>query len=365
MIHRARYFNHLSIDDALRALSVAGDMPRPAFANRPLFLYGEGKLGRLAQDYLKFVGRPVAGTFEGDWVAAWSDWNPQVAVCVVTLPYVPIEKKLLDRGFDEVAPFYDLIDGVDDRHPLINGWFAEPLSDLDLEKMAGVLKRWHDDGSRAHHLQFVAWRRLREEWLFAGFPVLGGASRPFIREIASVLHDRETFVDGGAYRGEVVERFVGLVGGNFDGLIAVEPDARNWQGLLDAVGSLCTSVLRCALSNEDRVVNFYGGFDYAGRLGPAGMTKVHARRIDSLGVAPTIVHLHLEGGELAALRGARETLIRCRPIVAASVEHNADGIWRTADYLMGLLPDYRFMLRNHCWCGASTMLYAVPKERYD
>ena len=41
-----------------------------------------------------------------------------------------------------------------------------PLTPLDQEKTAEVLARWDDDVSRAHHLQFLAWRRLREEWIF-------------------------------------------------------------------------------------------------------------------------------------------------------------------------------------------------------
>jgi hypothetical protein len=82
-----------------------------------------------------------------------------------------------------------------------------------------------------------------------------------------------------------------------------------------------------------------------------------------LQLAPTFIKLHLEGGELAALRGARETLLAHRPIVAATVYHNADGMWRTPLWLMQTLPDYRFLFRLDAWCGTGGVLYAIPNER--
>ncbi len=60
--------------------------------------------------------------------------------------------------------------------------------------------------------------------------------------------------------------------------------------------------------------------------------------LDSLGLAPDFVKLHLEGAELAALAGGRETLIRHRPVLAVTVYHNADGIWKTPAWLMETLP---------------------------
>ena len=90
--------------------------------------------------------------------------------------------------------------------------------------------------------------------------------------------------------------------------------------------------------------------------------RVRTRPLDALGVSPTFIKLHLEGAELVALKGAR-TLLAARPIVAATVYHNADGIWRTAAWLMETLTDYRFLFRTHSWCGTGAVIYAIPHER--
>jgi hypothetical protein len=91
--------------------------------------------------------------------------------------------------------------------------------------------------------------------------------------------------------------------------------------------------------------------------------RVMRRRLDALHLAPSFLKLHLEGAELAALRGARDTLVKHRPLVAATVYHNEDGIWRTPLWLMQTLPHYRFLFRAHSWCGTGAVIYAIPQER--
>ena len=181
-------------------------------------------------------------------------------------------------------------------------------------------------------------------------------------EVVELLRDRETFLDGGAHHGAVSLAFAAMTGSHR--VIAVEPDAANRAVLHERLRGLPrVAVLDCALAAQDGTVAFSEGYGFASKLSKFGQTQVSARSIDSLDVEPTFIKLHLEGGELDALRGARETLRAHRPIVTATVYHNADGIWRTAGWLMRELDDYRFLFRNHCWCGAGAVVYAIPRER--
>ncbi len=299
-----------------------------------------------------------AGVFErGDPIP---EADARIAVSVVTSPYVTIERSLAARGCTDVVPFYDLAESLRGQHPLSNGWFAEPLSAADQYEIQSVLAGWDDDVSRAHHLQFIAWRRLREEWTFDGAPI--STERYFIPEVAAGLHDREAVLDGGAHHGAVSLAFASMIDNSR--VIAVEPDAANRAVLGERLRGLPRAeVLDCALAAEDGTADFSEGYGFASKLSAFGQTQVSARTIDSLDVEPTFIKLHLEGGELDALRGARETLRSHRPIVAATVYHNADGLWRTAGWLTRELDDYRFLFRNHCWCGAGAVVYAIPRER--
>jgi FkbM family methyltransferase len=356
----------------------------PIAADRPLTLYGAGNLGRLARDYLKTVRHDFAVAIDrdADWLTGDPEWSgvrvltpdavsddvkrgTRVGVSVVTSPYVPLAKLLAAGGFADVVPFYDIAESFRHLHPLSNGWFAGPLTTEDRNNTTAVLAGWDDDVSRAHHLQFLAWRRLRDEWSFAGAPV-ANHNRFFIPELRRALRDDEVFVDAGSHHGEVSAAFARSVGA-FRKIVAIEPDPGNRLRLVDTLHKLAggarSAVHDCALSDEEGEARFHDGLDYASQLSVTGRLRVMRRCLDALDLAPTFIKLHLEGAELAALKGARATLLRHRPIITATVYHNADGIWRTALWLMRTLPHYRFLFRAHSWCGTGAVIYAMPNER--
>ena len=193
-------------------------------------------------------------------------------------------------------------------------------------------------------------------------------SRFFIPEVTGVLHDNEIFLDAGAHHGGVTENLLAQTKGAFRQIVAVEPDPLNRAALEDRLQRRLpddprVTVHDCALAEGEGEALFYDGADYASQLSQIGRLSVRTRPLDALGLSPTFVKLHLEGGELAALQGARATLLAHRPIIAATVYHNADGIWKTPLWLMQTLPDYRFLFRAHSWCGTGAVVYAIPKER--
>jgi FkbM family methyltransferase len=389
-LHAARSFR--CPPDRDRAVSLLAELAtaRCAFSppspDGPLALYGAGNLGRLARDHLRAVGRSFALVIDRnaralaldhEWAGALLMHPDQVtqklkaelrlAVSVATAPYVPLERSLAALGFRHIVPFYDWAENFRHRHPLSNGWFADPLTAQDRDKTAEVLARWDDDVSRAHHLQFLAWRRLREEWTFDGAPVEGG-NRFFIPEVAAALRSDEVLLDAGAHHGSVTREFVQRTKGAFRQIVAVEPDPTNRATLADELrlllpGDPRVTLLDCPLAEHAGTATFHDGLGYASQLSDTGLMRVATRAIDTLGIKPTFVKLHLEGHELAALKGARQTLLSCRPIVAVTVYHNADGIWRTPLWLMQTLPGYRFLLRLDSWCGTGAVLYAIPDER--
>ncbi len=286
-----------------------------------------------------------------------------LAISVATSPYVPLERSLRQAGFQHIAPFYDWAENFRGRHPLSNGWFAPPFSPEDEENTRKVLATWGDDLSRAHHLQFLAWRRLREEWTFDPARVQGG-NRFFIPEVTRSLGRHEVLLDAGAHHGSVARAFMERTGNAFRQIVAVEPDPANRAVLAAALPNrACIDLLDCALGEHPGEAQFHDGLDYASQIAPTGRRTVTVRPVDTLGVAPTLFKLHLEGHEFPALKGARNTLLAHRPIVAATVYHNADGIWRTALWLMQTMPRYRFLFRTHSWCGTGAVIYAIPTER--
>ena len=388
--HRARAIEGLpgsgEVATLLTELATDTCAYAPVAVDRPFAIYGAGKMGVLARDYFMTLGHEPVMVIDRDakrhardpvWAGARlvdpetaarsAHKGLRLAHCVVTAPYAPIEHSLLRLGFTDIVPFYDISESYRDRHPLSNGWFAGHLTALDRQMAADVMSRWDDDVSRAHHIQFLAWRRLRQEWEFAAAPITGN-DRFFIPEVTSVLHGEESFLDAGAHHGVVLKAFVEQTNGAFREITAIEPDPHNRARLEDNLRSWLPGddrvrVHDCALAEAEGQAVFHDGLDYASQLSPTGRRNLTTKPLDALGLSPTFVKLHLEGGELPALQGARDTLLANRPIIAATVYHNADGIWKTPHWLMATLPDYRFMFRIHSWCGTGAVVYAIPASR--
>lgn len=363
---------------ACRALPVA-----PA---GPLAIYGAGTFGRMALDFLRDVGvEPVLVVdARADQIRGSDAWQgiellaphevPErlksealLAVSIVTAPVTPILEDLQGQGWQQVVPFYDVAESFRPAHPLSNGWFADPLQPTDLAEISGCLDAWADDLSRAHHLSFLAWRLARQEWRFDGVPV-DNSTRFFIPEVRSSLADDDLFLDGGAHHGSVSAAFLEATGPD-SRIVAFEPDQENADQYSAWLASLpdevCSRVdLRpTALDAMARPRRFHGGLGFMSQFAQTGLADVLSGTIDASGLAPGFVKLHLEGGELDALRGGLATFAAARPILAVTVYHNADGIWRTASWMRENLEGYRLLMRTHSWCGTGAVIYALPEER--
>lgn len=359
----------------------------PRLPRQPLVLYGAGNLGSLARDYLRAIGQDFALVVDRNAEALKSDpvWkgvalatpgevashykkNAMLAVSVAASPFVPLQAALQEAGWVDIVPFYDIAEKFREKHPLSNGWFSGPLGAESLERTTSVLDRWSDDLSRAHHLQFLAWRVLREEWFFGDAPV-HGHNRFFIPEVAACLGTEEVFIDGGAHHGSVTEKFVDLTKGRFSSVFAIEPDMASGNAFellrlrFDPSVSKRVQLMHHALDAEGRERRFHDGLGYASQFADTGQVVLRTRTLDSIALSPSFIKLHLEGAEHDALLGAMETIQRHRPIVAVTTYHNDDGIWRTPLLLMEELKNYSFLMRLHSWCGTGAVVYAIPMER--
>ena len=373
--------------ELLAEIAAARSTARPLAPKQPLALYGAGDLGRLARDHLTYLDIPIAAVIDrnAEAMAADPGWanipvlhpdkvdpafkrEVMLAVSIATSPFAPLQASLRAAGWANVVPYYDIAESFRERHPLSNGWIADPFSSQDLAGLSEVLEGWTDDRSRAHHLQFLAWRRLRQEWTFNDAPVTLG-DRFFIPEILSALRDEEDFLDAGAYFGQVTRRFIEARQGRFASVAAIEPDPQSLATLTQTIATLPAdqaekvTVIDAVLDDTPQQRHFHAGLGYASQIATTGQSVHQTTTVDALGLKPSIVKLHLEGHELPVLKGAAATLAANRPIVMATVYHNADGLYATAQWLMQTLANYRFLFRLHSWCGTGAVIYAIPQER--
>jgi FkbM family methyltransferase len=346
-------------------------------------------MGRLAKEYFDFIGIKVTTVVDKNATdlrndSFWQDVNvvhPKeisssdknsaiLAVAVCTVPYASLQDSLLNQGWHDIVPFYDIAEAYRDIHPLSNGWFTGPLAVNDISAIEEVLAGWVDNSSRAHHLQFLAWHSLREEWYFNDAPVTTN-DRYFIPAIRLILSDNESFLDVGAHHGEVSLAFLQHVGNRFRTLWLVEPDSANATELRVRCAALMPphcrqriEIFECAVGASCGERKFFSGLGYASQLCNFGQQTAELATIDALNLTPSFIKLHLEGWELEALKGAVLTINRTRPILTITAYHNRLGLWQLPKWLMEHLVDYKFRFQLHSWCGTGAVIYAIPAERY-
>jgi FkbM family methyltransferase len=224
---------------------------------------------------------------------------------------------------------------------------------------AGDLRRtadlWSDDTSREIFNQQIAWR-LRAEFRSAPGPA---PDQYFPREMISP-NPEEFFVDGGAFDGDTLRSAPWRVGG----VLAVEPDPTNAARLRSSGGGRL-EVHEALLGSTPGSARFSGTGTMESRRSESGLLEVPVTTIDRLaaGRQPTFIKLDVEGDELEALKGARETLERAQPVVAVCVYHRPEDLWMIPLFLHEALPAHRMYLRAHAWDGFELVAYAVPIDR--
>lgn len=151
--------------------------------------------------------------------------------------------------------------------------------------------------------------------------------------LAGVLRAESNCIDVGANVGAFTDEIVRLAPGGTH--IAIEPLTELAAALTARHPGL--EVHSCALSDESGSRTFYreedaparSGFRRQGETGSPGATEVsiEVRPLDELVPADreiALIKIDVEGAEEQVLRGARQTIHRCRPVIA--LEHGASAV---------------------------------------
>lgn len=74
----------------------------------------------------------------------------------------------------------------------------------------------------------------------------------------------------------------------------------------------------------------------------------------------TYIKMDVEGAEAEVLKGARNTIISCRPRLAVSIYHKTEDIFVLPELILAYYSGYRFYMRHYSFSDYDTVLYAVP-----
>lgn len=344
-----------------------------------IVLYGAGSLGEMAVTLLKtidVVPKYIIDQKVKEYIGGIKIIHPKnipnedldtktFLITISSIAYQPIYKYLKEEiGVSDIRQFYDYA-YMFLKDTLSNGWVKYSLSTKEIQEIESVCKSLeHDSNSIAHYLQFLWWKIQRVEKVYAPYPVLSQKKHLSAPCITKLKKD-EIYLDGGACYGTTMQQFIEITDGSFKSIYAIEPDLYNIDILnkkIDKKYLQNTTLLNIVLSDKDEKLTFSNQLGFASKVNSKGNTTIFSHKIDSLNLKPTIIKLHLEGYELKALNGAKNTIKEHRPILIVLADHCEDGLFKIANFLMNL-QDYKLYFYLHDYCGNSAIFYAIPNEK--
>lgn len=180
------------------------------------------------------------------------------------------------------------------------------------------------------------------------------------------LTDKEVFVDCGAYDGDTVRSLIKNTDGKYNKIFSFEPDEENYKKLKayikkEQVKNIET--INAGAWSEKTVLQFSSEGNTAAIVESGGDFSVAVDTIDNVvkDEPVTYIKMDIEGAELEALKGAKQTITKNHPKLAICAYHKPDDLTALPEYIKKLNPNYKLYLRHHQYMSWEMVLYALPK----
>ena len=179
----------------------------------------------------------------------------------------------------------------------------------------------------------------------------------------------EVFLDIGTYSGSTIIDFVNFCSNaelNYKKVIGFESSQEMIPIIHKNINRLNNvKILPYGAYSHNDKLEFYvypDGMSFTTNMGQSiPKIIVPTRRIDdTVHEDVTFIKMDIEGAEIEALKGAIDTIKKCKPRLAISIYHKEKDIIEIPWFIHSLVPEYRFYIRHHTFYpNWETILYAV------
>ena len=186
-------------------------------------------------------------------------------------------------------------------------------------------------------------------------------------------NNQEIFIDGGCLNMETSINFIRYCNNELDKIYAFEPNsecANMCKNIKESNEKLKNKaqVIEKGLWSKESNLSFKLGLCGDSRItenGEGTNTSIAVTSIDKIlkGERSSFIKMDIEGAELEALRGAKNTIQKYHPKLAISVYHKPEDIITIPSFIKSISPSYHLYLRNyHMLDMTETVLYAFYDE---
>lgn len=344
---------------------------RMATAGKPVVLYGMGDGADKILDVCKEKGIAVDGIFASDeyvrghsfrgyQVMRYAQVKEKYKDFLVVIAFAVERQEVLER----IYAIADEAETVAPHVPL----FSEPLFTMDFlarneEKLNLVYSSLADDCSRRVFADVLNFK------ISGKIEYLKRSATDRLEDYKELLRlgKNEAYVDLGAYRGDTIQEFLKLTGGEYEKIVAFEPDVKSFVKLETLVGE--SGLKNVTLKNlgawdKKDELPFNGKAGRNSTFASPGKTFAQVDSVDNVlnGGRATFIKMDVEGVESRALSGCEKTIAAFKPKLFVSAYHYDADIFELPLQIWRMCPDYRIYLRRHPYIPAWEVNYFAVCE---
>ena len=230
----------------------------------------------------------------------------------------------------------------------------------DIENTASLFA---DDLSRKVYFDAIRYRKTHNP---KDRPVYNRHDQYFVKDLIS-LSDREVFIDCGAFDGDTMKEFIKITEGNYESIVCFEPMEEYHKRLTKRGAGKRVTAICAGVYKESTTLHFNasGGKGSSITNTAENTITVPVRAIDDVAECrnATFIKMDVEGSELDALRGAKNTILRNKPKLAICIYHHHRDFVEIPNWIHNLVPEYKLYVRHHSYSVNETVLYAIPEKK--
>ena len=258
--------------------------------------------------------------------------------------------------------FTKIIYAQDRKNPTKSMLYAQKYFAEHQKKTAEIASLFADDFSREVYFSVIKYRMSHNP---KDVPLFSKHDQYFVKDIVP-LTDKEVFIDCGAFDGDTMKDFIKATGGNYQSIVCFEPVEEFHKKLVKRGAGKNITAICAGVYKESTTLQFNAEAGKGSSISADAVNTVSVpvRAIDDVPECKdaTFIKMDVEGSELDALKGARQTILRNKPKLAICLYHKTKDYIEIPNWIHTLVPEYKLYVRHHSFSINETVLYAIPPE---
>lgn len=334
--------------------------------DKPILLYGMGNgadmiikvmenYGITYEDTFASDGFVRGHSFHGKRVLSFSEAKEKYGDFVIIVTFAVHDDKTmnfiseLSDDYELYVPTVSVVDGS----PFTLEFFKE--NENNFRKAYEMLC---DEKSKEDYLDILRFKLSGD----VKYLIKTHSEKMKLYEEVLPLSEDETIIDLGAYDGDTIREFLSVTDGKYKKIIALEPDVKNFRKLERKTEELCNLTrLNIGAWDKEETLYFAKKSGRNSRLEDGGI-PVHFNSVDNIADSEvTFIKMDIEGAELRALEGARNTVATYKPKLYVCAYHRNEDMFALPFKIKELYEGYKIYFRQHPYIPAwESNFYAIP-----